>query len=233
VQIPKASAVVTDAILGQIIQGDWAVGTRLPSVEKLAASFHVGRSTIREALTTLKAKGWVDVRHGGGTFVLKNKEEPTVEIWQAPEIHNIKQLKAWLELRYILETESAGLAARRRTDEQCDRLERISRDMMALQEEDLLDEADIRFHAAIAEASGNALLAGTLESLFSSMGPVMRESRRLWLFAEQSEAMKLSEEHMLLVEAIVKGSASLAKKRMASHLRKVEHTLQGLSGESF
>jgi GntR family transcriptional repressor for pyruvate dehydrogenase complex len=200
-------------------------------VEKLAVLFQVGRSTIREALASLKAQGWVDVRHGGGTFVLKDKE-PANEIWQAPEIQDIQQLKAWIELRYILETESASLAAKRRTEEQLSNLKRISQDMMALQEESLLDEADIRFHIAIAEASGNPLLAGTLESLFSSMGPIMRESRRLWLFAEQSEASRLSEEHILLVEAISQGIPAVAKQRMASHLRKVEKTLQGLQGLS-
>jgi GntR family transcriptional repressor for pyruvate dehydrogenase complex len=229
--IPKASTVVSEAILGQIIEGKWPIGTKLPSVEKLAVLFQVGRSTIREALASLKAQGWVDVRHGGGTFVLKDKE-PANEIWQAPEIQDIQQLKAWIELRYILETESASLAAKRRTEEQLSNLKRISQDMMALQEESLLDEADIRFHIAIAEASGNPLLAGTLESLFSSMGPIMRESRRLWLFAEQSEASRLSEEHTLLVEAISQGIPAVAKQRMASHLRKVEKTLQGLQGLS-
>ncbi|NHN31927.1 FadR/GntR family transcriptional regulator [Paenibacillus agricola] len=227
--IPKASTVVSDAILGQIIEGKWLVGTKLPSVEKLAVLFQVGRSTIREAIASLKAQGWVDVRHGGGTFVLKNKE-PANEIWQAPEIQDIQQLKAWIELRYILETESARLAAKRRTEEQLAILKQISEDMMALQDESLLDEADIRFHIAIAEASGNPLLAGTLESLFSSMGPVMRESRRLWLFAEQSEASRLSEEHFLLVDAISLGIPVVAKQRMATHLRKVEQTLIRLQG---
>jgi GntR family transcriptional repressor for pyruvate dehydrogenase complex len=227
--IPKASTVVTEAILKQIIEGKWAIGAKLPSVEKLAVLFNVGRSTIREATATLKAQGWVDVRHGGGTFVLRDKE-PANEIWQAPEIQDIQQLKAWIELRYILETESASLAAKRRTEGQLDNLKRISQEMMALQEESQLDEADIRFHIAIAQASGNPLLAGTLESLFSSMGPIMRESRRLWLFAEQSEASRLSEEHFLLVEAISLGIPAVAKQRMAIHLRKVEKTLKALQG---
>ncbi|SFL72974.1 GntR family transcriptional regulator, transcriptional repressor for pyruvate dehydrogenase complex [Paenibacillus sp. 1_12] len=226
--IPKASAVVSEAIREQINKGDWPIGSRLPSVEKLAELFQVGRSTIREALASLKAQGWVDVRHGGGTFVLKDKE-PVNGVWQAPEIHDIKQLQAWIELRYILETESAGLAAKRRSAEQIAQLKQIIQEMMTLQEESQLDQADIRFHVAIAQASGNPLLAGTLESLFSSMGPIMRESRRLWLFAEQSEASRLSDEHLQLVEAIENGSSTLAKKRMASHLRKVEQTLQRLS----
>lgn len=42
---------------------------RLPSVEKLSLELGVGRSTVREALRTLQAKGLVEVVHGRGTFV--------------------------------------------------------------------------------------------------------------------------------------------------------------------
>jgi GntR family transcriptional repressor for pyruvate dehydrogenase complex len=224
--IRKAYEIAAEAILDRIQQGEWAVGTRLPSVEQLAALLSVGRSTIREALMSLKAHGWVDVRHGGGTFVLKNKEAS--QLWQEPEITDIRQLRAWLELRFMLETESAGLAALRRNEADLHELNLIIDEMLALQDEDLLEKSDIRFHIAVAQAAGNHLLVDTLQSLFKSMGAVMRESRRLWLFAEQSEAARLSEEHRLIVDAIQAGDAELAKKRMASHLHKVEQVLHKL-----
>jgi GntR family transcriptional repressor for pyruvate dehydrogenase complex len=55
----------------QILAGGYAPAAKLPTVVELAASFEVGRSTIRDALSALKAMGWVDIRHGGGTFVSK------------------------------------------------------------------------------------------------------------------------------------------------------------------
>jgi len=225
--IRKAYEIVADTIRKQIMQGEWPVGTRLPSVEKLAVRYDVGRSTIREALMALKANGWVDVRHGGGTFVLKTSE--AAPVWQAPEINDKRQLTAWLELRHILETESAAFAALRRTDAQLERLHAVLREMSSLDEEEALEQADIRFHLALAEAGGNPLLHGALESLFSNMGRVMRESRRLWLFAEQSEAGRLLEEHRLIVTAVKERNAALAKRRMAAHLRKVEQVLERLS----
>jgi GntR family transcriptional regulator len=48
-------------------------GFQLPSVEKLADEMGVGRSTLREALRLLQAKGLVEVIHGLGTFVSKER----------------------------------------------------------------------------------------------------------------------------------------------------------------
>ncbi|MFD0678876.1 MULTISPECIES: FadR/GntR family transcriptional regulator [unclassified Paenibacillus] len=224
--IRKAYEIAAEAILERIQQNEWPIGTRLPSVEQLAVLLNVGRSTIREALTSLKAHGWVDVRHGGGTFVLKDKQPEL--LWQAPEISDIQQLRAWLELRFMLETESAGLAAIRRNESDLQELHHIIDEMITLQDEDLLEKSDIRFHIAVATAAQNHLLVSTLQSLFQSMGSVMRESRRLWLFAEQTEAARLSEEHRQIVDAIQTGDAGLAKERMASHLHKVEQVLHKL-----
>lgn len=223
--IRKAYEVVADLLRNQITRGEWPVGSRLPSVEQLAALHGVGRSTIREALMSLKAHGWIDVRHGGGTFVLKDSDGFQIE---APEIGNVEQLKQWLELRYILETESAAMAAARRTEEQLTEMTNVIAEMMALTEEAALEESDIRFHLALAKASGNELLTRTLETLFLTMGPVMRESRRLWLFAEQSKAARLSDEHSAIVEAVRAGDAAAAKRCMAAHLRKVERVLDKL-----
>ncbi|WP_282941218.1 FadR/GntR family transcriptional regulator [Paenibacillus sp. RC67] len=222
--IRKAYEVVAGAIKDQIIQGDYPVGSRLPSVEQLAVNFNVGRSTIREALMSLKAHGWVDVRHGGGTFVLQTSSP--APLWQAPEINDIHQLKAWLELRFILETESAALAAHRRSEQHVTELLSNLQEMDVLEDEEELEKADIRLHTTLADASGNPLLKGTLASLFSSMGTVMRDSRRLWLFADQSETGRLSEEHHLIVAAVEERDADKAKERMALHLRKVEQVLE-------
>ncbi len=44
-------------------------GDQLPSVEKLASDMGVGRSTVREGLRLLQAKGLLEIIHGVGTFV--------------------------------------------------------------------------------------------------------------------------------------------------------------------
>ncbi|MCP1310385.1 FadR/GntR family transcriptional regulator [Paenibacillus tyrfis] len=227
--IRKGYEIVADALREQIEQGVWPVGSRIDSVEQLAVKFGVGRSTIREALMSLKAHGWVDVRHGGGTFVLRNSGALQIE---APEIGNVEQLRQWLELRFILETEGAALAAARRSNDHLIELDKILAEMAALTDEDKLEQCDIRFHLKLAGASGNELLVRTLETLFLTMGPAMRESRRLWLFAEQSQTVRLSEEHQAIVDAVRLQDTALARERVASHLRKVEQMLRRLTYEA-
>ncbi|WP_284642354.1 FadR/GntR family transcriptional regulator [Paenibacillus silviterrae] len=223
--IRKAYEVIADTLRDHIRQGEWPEGTRLPSVEQLAQRHGVGRSTIREALMSLKTQGWVDVRHGGGTFVLRTSEPLAAE---APEIESAEQLREWLELRFILETESAALAASRRSEADLTGLRDILADMGSSNEEALLEKADAAFHLGIARAAGNGLLVRTLEGLFLSMGSVMRESRRLWLFAERSESDRLYEEHLSILDAVERQEASLARERMSAHLRKVEQVLHQL-----
>jgi GntR family transcriptional regulator len=47
-------------------------GSQLPSVEKLAEELGAGRTTVREALRVLQARGFVEIIHGAGTFVRYN-----------------------------------------------------------------------------------------------------------------------------------------------------------------
>ncbi|MGM8212438.1 GntR family transcriptional regulator [Virgibacillus sp. W0430] len=56
--------------LVELIQnGTWHVGERLASEKELASSLHVSRTALREALQRLELDGYIDRRHGVGTFV--------------------------------------------------------------------------------------------------------------------------------------------------------------------
>jgi GntR family transcriptional regulator len=60
---------VVDELEKAIYNRRYLPGRQLPSIEALATDMKVGRSTIREALRMLQAKGLVEVIHGRGTFV--------------------------------------------------------------------------------------------------------------------------------------------------------------------
>jgi GntR family transcriptional regulator len=60
---------VTDHLRGQIVSGELAAGTRLPSQRELAAEYGVSGIIIRRALEILRTQGLVDSRQGSGTFV--------------------------------------------------------------------------------------------------------------------------------------------------------------------
>ena len=60
----------------EIRRGQWAIGTRLPSEAKLMERFGVGRQTVRDALSELKARSLVDSHQGVGSVVLRRSAQP-------------------------------------------------------------------------------------------------------------------------------------------------------------
>ncbi|MCD6734207.1 MAG: GntR family transcriptional regulator [Burkholderiaceae bacterium] len=60
----------------RIETGDWPIGTRLPSLEALAAQSDVAVVTIRQAIELLEREGLVERRQGLGTFVVGSVPPP-------------------------------------------------------------------------------------------------------------------------------------------------------------
>ncbi|WJH34832.1 FadR family transcriptional regulator [Paenibacillus sp. CC-CFT747] len=221
----KGSDIVREHLKREISSGHYPPGSRLPTVVSLADSFEVGRSTIREALSGLKAMGWIEIRHGGGTFV--SKELPAEEPPEPELIDSAESLQEVLEVRRFVETGSVTLAASRRTEEDLARLEDILAHMeRVLGDEEESERADVGFHRQIAAASHNKLLIQLMETLTGRLHESMKESRRLWFFAERSSAERLLEEHRMIYEAIRDGDGEAAAARMASHLRKADSVLR-------
>lgn len=216
----------------QLEDGSLTAGDRLPSVVKLAEQYQVGRSTIREALSALKAMGLIDIRQGGGTFV---KERPDAGSEQ-PMHPSLIQPEAWLsraetlrhilDVRRIMETGCAKFAARNRTEEDLRRLSDTLADMeQHLHDEASSEQADVRFHKQIAIATHNPLLVDMIESLSHNLHETMKDTRALWFYAERSSAERLLREHQAIYEAIVQRDAEEAAARMDKHIAKVEQVL--------
>ncbi|WP_027626161.1 PLP-dependent aminotransferase family protein [Clostridium lundense] len=63
---------IVDYIKKKISNGEWTLGSRLPTQRELAESFEVNRSTIVEALSELKAEGLIEGKSRGGTIIVNN-----------------------------------------------------------------------------------------------------------------------------------------------------------------
>lgn len=221
----KGSEIVLQQIKMQIETGTYAPGSKLPTVVELAASFQVGRSTVREALSGLKAIGWVDIRHGGGTFVTNPLPiDSSILFDQGQTLQEVQ------EVRRFIEAGCASLAASRRTEGNLTALRQILSTMEAsLENEEESEQADIRFHLEIAKASHNSLMIGMMESLTERLQQSMKASRRLWFFAERASAEKLLQEHRDIVDAIETKDEQLAAEKMSQHIHKVDQVIQKLA----
>lgn len=60
---------VADLIRNQILSGEMAVGARLPSIKHFSESMKLANMTVRQAMDSLEAEGFIDRQPGRGTFV--------------------------------------------------------------------------------------------------------------------------------------------------------------------
>lgn len=107
--------------MGKICSGLYKPGEKLPTEPEVMAEQGVSRTVVREGDLRLQAAGMVETRHGVGTFVLPTTSQP-VHPLDFSTVVTIRDVLAMLELRISLETEAAGLAAVRRTEEQLERM---------------------------------------------------------------------------------------------------------------
>ncbi|MEV4224288.1 FCD domain-containing protein [Nonomuraea sp. NPDC049725] len=198
----------------QITGGHWPVGTRLPSENALAQTLGVGRSTVREALRALTGAGLVQPRQGSGVFVIA--AEPA-EDW--PARLRRAAITDVYEVRVIVETRAARLAAARRTDDDVRALRAAlaARRAAAGGGDAAFVDADIALHAAVVAAAGNPVLTG----LFAEFAPALRE--RLIDLVEllglrHDDANPGDDAHARLVEAVEAGDPDTAEAVLQAEL---------------
>lgn len=69
----KLSDSVAQKLEALIVSGEYTAGAKMPNEQLLAQQFGVGRSSMREAVRTLVASGFLRTAHGVGVFVLTDK----------------------------------------------------------------------------------------------------------------------------------------------------------------
>ncbi|WP_407159338.1 FadR/GntR family transcriptional regulator [Bradyrhizobium sp. STM 3557] len=146
-----------------IVTGAWPEGQILPREIELAAHFDVSRTSIRESLSILKAKGLIAAKQKAGTHVRERADWNMLDAellewtWTLrPAAEFARQL---LQVRRIIEPEACAICAARGTDADLARIERAYREMEAAgSDARAYTEPDLRFHRAILTATANDFL---------------------------------------------------------------------------
>ncbi|MGW0961364.1 FadR/GntR family transcriptional regulator [Streptomyces gelaticus] len=205
------AAQVADQLREQLASGRWPVGTRIPGEQELAETLQVSRNTIREALRALVHLGLLEARVGDGTYVRVTSELEAVLLRRAAATAPTDVL----ELRAVLEEHAAGLAAERRSESDTARLQEL---LAAARESNRsgsmaqVAAADVAFHLAVVQASGNELLVELYEYLGSALSALLTV-----LPWDDDVAAKHDHWHSALVEAISAGDV-VASRHAASML---------------
>jgi len=220
VQSEKLGEQISRQLLEAIVAGHYKPGDRLPAERDLAAIFDASRIVVREALSSLAARGIVSVRHGSGTTVNPTSEWNTLDPQVLMLLHGNNAFGQLIEMRRILEPELAALAAERITPKELEDLRAVS----DLPEDDSVEqhvERDTRFHLQIAKATHNPVLL----IVISSVTELLRESRRRSIVVA-GELAKARAWHHAIFAAIEKGDSHAAREAMAAHIGQVRGSLE-------
>ena len=181
-------------------------------------AYGVSRTVVREALSKLQAGGLVETHHGVGTFVLQPRAAGMFRL-DASEIATSVDVIAVLELRISLETESAGLAAQRRTEEQLLAMRKALDDFERnVREAGDTVAPDFRFHLTIAQATGNPYFADIMTHLGTTIIPRTRIAAIRKFDARGEYLQRVNREHEEIYAAIARRDPDSARAAMRIHL---------------
>jgi len=158
-----------------IRSGELRSGSRLPPEPQLAAMLGVSRSSLREGLKGLMFLGLIKARPGYGTYVQSSLGRGASRHFQwMMLLREVKYLELY-ELRKILEPTVAGLAARRASSEDLERMGAAIEGMkQSFERPDQYMGHEIAFHEEIARGAKNA----AIEMMLQMMNDALAEGRR-------------------------------------------------------
>jgi GntR family transcriptional regulator, transcriptional repressor for pyruvate dehydrogenase complex len=228
VAAPLTEAAI-ERVRSLIISGRLVPGERLPAEAELSVELGVSRSSLREAVRGLVTAGVLDVRRGDGTYVTSLTPHLLLTgIGAAVELMQEDSVLELLESRRLIEPAVTALAAvRSRPDQREEMLRHIASMARATAHEDLIRH-DTDFHATVARASQNAVLATVLNGI--SAGTVRT---RVWRGIIDADANhRTVEEHRAIFAAIEAGDARLAEAAALVHVASVDSWLRSMLATS-
>ncbi|MGO2660391.1 FadR/GntR family transcriptional regulator [Mycetocola reblochoni] len=225
---PSLVSTVADALLERVVSGELPAGSELPSEAELATAHGVSRVTMREALKRLQAQGVVGASQGRRGVVRPRQDWNDLDAILLAAVRTdgsdaASASRELVELRAVIESGAAALAAGHRTGEDLDELDRLTgrmRDAHAAGDVAGFVSADIDFHDVILRASGNRFLT----VVFAPLGRLL-EQKRAQTSAVAEIRVNAIAMHEAVAAALRSGDSERSRLAMAAHLRQTADDL--------
>lgn len=209
------SSEIANQIQYKIQNGELKIGEKLPPERVLCEKFDVSRTSIREAVSGLIAKSFLE-RRKSGTYVCELNRDTVKDSMNL--LISSKQISIGyvIEARFILEVENAGLAALRATEEDIQNMEQciVNSENLSSHENDLLHKS-ADFHVFVAHATHNPVL----KDFFMVLNDILIEDQR-----SIKKVSTSSKGHIDILERIRAKDVAGAKMAMCNHLQTVDDT---------
>jgi GntR family transcriptional regulator, transcriptional repressor for pyruvate dehydrogenase complex len=234
---PRFSVVHTDAseriaheVASYIDRNGLGPGDRIGTEAELAREFGVSRATLREGVRLLAGSRLIrsSQGRGGGVFVANTLNQSmgqhmseTIAIMLSNRSASLPQI---LEMRRLLETSAAELAALRADEDQ---LASLHRAVEAMADRAVLDDAfadaDISFHHVIAQAARNELLVALTTWTQDVLVPTLVARLRPIVGTDELVA-----QHRAILRAVGRRQPAAAGRAMTEHMRYLEELVLAL-----
>ena len=199
-------------------------GAKLPNEPRLCQLFGVSRTTLREAVRSLAAQGYVEVRRGSGTFVLDRSPAPDIGLQRLECLRT--RLRDLFEIRMMLEPQAARLACLRGTDEELQEIARRAECVaQAIREGKNFSQPEETFHQAFVAATHNPFMEQLLPIIHNAL-------HEAWaaLDAASLSAQPTLQDNELLMGFLRQRDEEGVQYAMAAHIR---HTINLLDQAGF
>lgn len=146
---------VQDRILAYITKGGYQTNTLLPKEDEFAARLGVSRVVVREALSRLRALGFLDTRKKKGTVLISPQPFGVMELIVNSGALDEASVKDLYELRLMLEIGIADFVFERKSKEGMDKLLALIEEEEDCTDSNRLVDIDIEFHTVLYEMANS------------------------------------------------------------------------------
>jgi DNA-binding FadR family transcriptional regulator len=201
---------------------EYPPGSQLPSERELMMRYGVGRPAIREAMQSLQQMGLVRIVHGERARVIVPTPASVIERISGAMVQllvtNPRGLDDLKQARTLFEVGLVRIATAQATQEKLEELNARLADCRAARgNQTAFIAADMAFHRAIAEMSGNALIA----AVCSGMLEWLTRFKRDLVSVRGADRITIAE-HERIFRGIAAGDADAAAKAMSDHLLRAD-----------
>ncbi|HZC70137.1 MAG TPA: FadR/GntR family transcriptional regulator [Jatrophihabitans sp.] len=213
-----ATAVVED-LVDRIVSGAIPVSSALPTEPALCETFGVSRTVVREAVKSLEGMHLVRVQQGLGTRVRAAVDWDLLNpvVLAASVRHDAERsiLEDLVSVRRALESQMAGQAARAASEAQLTDIETALRQVQAEDQDGTrFFRADLAFHDAIMEASGNRFARAVIRTVNNEAFRSMR-----YIGAPtHADYQQSNREHQEIFDQLHARDATKATRAMDNHI---------------
>lgn len=214
---------VAEDIKNYILRNKLTTGDKLPNETELSSMLDVSRITVREAIKTLSAMGIVEIRRGVGTFIC-NQPGLTSDPLGLTFMESASLFDEIYQVRFIIEPESAALAAVNSTEEDIAEIQKILDEYVEIHRNFIAKRItpeiagrkyianEISFHTQLALCAKNEVLARVIYIICEAY------MKRYWSADFIPPDLEHHTTHIKIIEPIKNRDPKQARKAMIEHL---------------